>query len=293
MKMFNTTSKSLVIGASLLIAAGFVNAQGTLSDNGNTRDLGQSTFYSTSGASPSGSGFLGARSLTYTPTVGASSTFWAYCIDPRTGTGFPSTGYSASSLSSFLSGASNSGYAQQVANTGTGYAGFGLNTSSGAQTAVFNNLVNLYSHAYTDAIGGALATATQADSAKAAAFGMAVWEIIMQDGAGGFSRTTNNVRSNGGDNTSGNPGSDSVEAWTNAYLSALNTNSWGNVNGANLNAVTNFTYTVWSDTAPGLQNFLQVSSGSNNTVPLPGTLALVGLALLGAARVSRQRAIAA
>lgn len=298
MTVFNTTIKSTAVGAAMLLIAGIAAAQ-TLSDNGTTRDLGQDTFYSAYGSAPGGAGFVGAKSLTYTPVSGASSTFWAYCIDPRTNAGFPSTSYTSTSLSNFLNGTTTSAYAAQVGSN-TNYSGLNLGGSNSTeaaakQSAVYNNLVNLYSHAYLDAIGTANPGTTQSSSsAKAAAFGMAVWEIIMQDG-GTLSRTTGNMRSNGGDNTSGNPGSDSVEAWTNAYLNALNTNSWTGMNGTtlDLSASTNFTYTVWYDVpSPGKQNFLQVAlAGNGNSVPVPGTLALVGLALVGAARLSRRRLI--
>lgn len=294
MTVFNTTIKSTAFGAAMLLVAGFAGAQ-TLSDNGTGRDLGQDTYYNAYGGSPSGYGFVGAKSLTYT-SGGSSSTFWAYCIDPRTNAGFPSTSYTSSSLASFLNGTTGSAYAAQVGSN-TNYNGLnlgGANNTEAAikQAAVFTNLVNLYSHAYLDAIGSASPTANQpATSAKAAAFGMAVWEIIMQDNSGGFSRTTNNMRSNG----SSNSGSDDIDTWTNAYLSALNNNSWTSVNGTNLSATTNFNYTVWYDVpSPGKQNFLQVSlPGSGLNVPEPGTIALVGLALIGATRLSRRRATSA
>lgn len=289
MNVFSISKKALAVGAMFLLSAGVASAVNTLSDNG-ANALGTSLYYSSSGATPTGTGWVGARSLTYTPGVGAASTFWAYCIDPKTSAGFPSTAYVSTNLATFMNGTATSGYAQQVANTGTGYAGLNLNVTAAGQTAVMNNLISLFSHAYNDAIGTALPTTTQVASAKAAAFGMAVWEIIMQNNATGFSRTTGTMRSEGTTLAS----VDSADQWLDAYLNALNTGVWTSVNGANLSTTTSFTYTVWSDTAPGAQNFLQVTpGGSSSSVPVPGTLALAGFALFGAARVSRRRTVEA
>ncbi len=298
MTVFNTTIKFTAVGAAMLLVSGLAGAQG-LADNG-TWPLGGNTAYTSGGAAgsitPNGtysSGWVGARSFTYTPSVGSSSTFWAYCIDPKTG-GVPNgtTNYSSTSLDSFLTGGSSSGYATQV--TGTGYSG--MSTTAATQQNVLNKLTDLYSHAYLDAIGtavpqGALGQSTY--SAKAAAFGMVVWEIIMQDQvSGNYSASTGRMRSNG----SSNSNSDDIQTWTNAYLTALNTGNWGNVNNSvDLTTVTAFQYTIWSDTpAPGRQNFLQVTlPGTGLSVPEPGTIALVGLALIGATRLSRRRAISA
>lgn len=291
MNVISFSKKSLAIGAMFLLSAGMASAVDTLSDN-STKALGASLFYTNNNTAVTSTtgGWVGARSLTYTPGVGAASTFWAYCIDPKTSAGFPSTAYSSTNLATFMNGTAGSGYATQVANTGTGYAGLNLNVTATGQSTVMNNLVSLFSHAYNDAIGTALPTTNASSSAKAAAFGMAVWEIIMQNNATGFSRTTGSMRSEG--TTYGSV--DSADQWLDAYLSALNTGNWTNVNGANLSAATTFTYTVWSDTAPGAQNFLQVTpSGSGSSVPVPGTLALAGFALFGVARVSRRRTVEA
>ena len=68
-----------------------------------------------------------------------------------------------------------------------------------------------------------------------------------------------------------------------AYLTALTSNSWGSVNGANLTTATSYLYTVYFDPNPhAAQNFLSVANAPPVSVPEPGSLALVGLALVGA-----------
>lgn len=205
-----------------------------------------------------------------------SSTFMAYCIDPLTY--FDSTqAYSTTTLDNFLNGTTSSGYASEIGRSG--YSGYNLSNSSTTQSKVLADLKELYSWAYTD---------SQTSSAKAAAFGMAVWEIIMQDsGAGGtsYSASAGQMRSLG---SSTGVTNDSVDVATGSYLTALNSNNWTTLLGASA-AQTNWTYTVYYDpTSPFTQNFIKVTAPSTPSAPEPGSLALVGLALTGAYQARRR-----
>lgn len=206
-----------------------------------------------------------------------TSTFWAYCIDPKTTTKWGQANtYASASLNSFLNTPLNNtnpastGYQQQM--SGGGYGGLSYSIQNTA--LVETSLMSLFSHAYDDS----LTTAT-----KAAAFGYAVWEIM---GESTYARTSGALKSRG---TTASADSDALETQINAYLSALTANSWANVNGANLSAATSYVYTVYYDpTTHTAQNFIKVTP--TPAVPEPATLALVGAALLGMTSVSRRRA---
>jgi hypothetical protein len=152
---------------------------------------------------------------------------------------------------------------------------------------VKNELVSLYSHAYADSLTSIL---------KAQAFAYVVWEI-MGDAINASSRTTGAIQSAGTSLTLTGT-ADPLEGQIDAYLAALSSNSWTAVNGANLSTATTYAYTVYYDPATTAsphqaQNFLVVTPGSGGatggTVPVPGSLALAGLGLIGLAGVQRRK----
>jgi len=220
-------------------------------------------------------------------TVGTTN-YQAYCIDPPTSFAWDVAGaYTTASLNNFLNTPLTgglTGYQQQFASSG--YAGTGLTSQN--TTTVLNNLTNLYSHAYNDSFESTI---------KAEAFSYVIWEIV-GDAVNANSRTSGALRSAGTDSTSfavGNAGRDELEIQIDAYLAALSSASWTNVNGANLSTTANYVYTVFYDPATSGsphsgQNFLTVTPGSGGSVPVPGSLALAGLGLMGLVRVQRRRA---
>ncbi len=273
--MFSTHLIKISAAFAVAFAFGSAGAQ-TLAATGNVK--GTNTFYGTNDPTVGTSTYIAGRELTFN----GGSPFWAFCIDPGTGTALPNT-YSTMSLDSFLNGTATSAYQQQLSRTG--YATWtGLSTTTATQTLVRNDLKELFSYAYNDAMGSAT---------KAAAFGMAVWEIILQDGGTGgttYARTTGRLGSYGSINDTltavGSENNvDGVDTQTNTYLNALNTGNWS---GIGLATATNWNYTVYFDsTSPFSQTFIGVNTPG---VPEPGTAALAALALLGAARFSRRNA---
>ena len=263
-----TKSQTVKLTLGLLAAAAcsFVGAQ-TLSAAGGNKYT--STNYSNNSGSSFGNGSVGALDFNYN----GGSTFWAYCIDPGTGAILPGV-YTTSTLDVFLNGTGTSGYQQEIARGGI-YTG--LSTSAASQALVLADLKELWSHAYSDSL---------TSNVKSAAFGMAAWEIIMQNGGvsgNAYSISAGSMQSHGSTSAIDN---DSLELQTTSYLSALSTNNW---NGIGLNATTAWTYTVYFDgSAPVSQTFLQVTSNSGASVPEPGSFALAGLALLGVASARRR-----
>lgn len=182
------TQHLIKISAAIAVAfaLGSAGAQ-TLSATGNV--LGTNTFYGTNNPTVGTSTYAPGREMTFN----GGSPFWAFCIDPGTGTALPST-YSTMSLDSFLNGTATSAYQQQLGRTGYTGTWTGLTTTTATQTLVRNDLKELFSYAYNDALSSAT---------KAAAFGMAVWEIILQDGGTGgttYARTTGRLGSYGSTN---------------------------------------------------------------------------------------------
>lgn len=260
--------------ASLWVVAGAANAQVTLSNSGSA---GSTTYYSFNNWSTYGS---------YSPRLTLSdgtSSFQAYCIDPKTGVTFPNQFSVITGLDNFFGG-TTSAYATQIARTG--YSGMGLSNDAATQTAVKNNLIELFSYAYNDSL---------LNATNAAAFGMAVWEIILQDGSAnnsgtGFAYNAGRLSNRGTNTTQDN---DAVEARTSAYLSALSNNTWGTGSTTGLGTATNWTYTVYYDnTSPSAQSFIRVTSGGSGGggVPVPATLALAGLGLVLAQRARAKSA---
>jgi len=259
----------------LAVAATGVHAQITLTNPGPSRgaDVAMNNF---AGGTSYGNQWVGALSL----SANGGSPFWAYCIDPKTGVGFPSGSiYTAASLASFMSDVSgyqgqmqSSGYTAAMASGGYGYQ---------SNTAVVSSrLQSLFSYAYADSLSSA---------AKAAAFGYVVWEIMGSSTSVSLARTGSGLATAGSDGTVSNftaTTGDSLERGIDQLITAINTNTAAGWASIGLTTATNYIYTVYYDAAPHhSQNFITV-----RTVALPGTLAMVGLALFGMGLLRRRNA---
>ncbi len=199
-----------------------------------------------------------------------NSNFWVYCLDPLTATNLPGS-YTTTSLSNFVTGGAYESLFNKPAYTKSTIQPYYDNQNTGT---VLNRLSALYEHAYSDSLTSSL---------KSAAFQYAVWEI---EGESSLSTTAGGLRYTGGSGTFRNQ--------ADAYLTALTSGNWSNVNGVNLTTTTNYTFTVYaSNPLGGSQTFLRVTpktgNGTPNEVSTPGSLALAGLGLFGLAFSRRRR----
>jgi MYXO-CTERM domain-containing protein len=272
--MNNTIIFAKRLGLSLGLAAlslVSVSAQAqTLYDGSGTNKTGS---YSVKfGTRDSASTSMGALSVSMNSNQ--NNSFWVYCFDPLNGTNLPTT-YQTVGLENFVTSASGSPTYQALFSASP-YNSTSLNTSSDStsykmrdKTQVYNNLVELYSHAYVDSL-----SSTQ----KSAAFQYAIWSILGED-PGRYSATSGGLQHTGSDLN--------FRAQAEAYLTAVNNNSWSLVNGAVLTATTSYTYTVYASSPLGSsQTFLAVTPKPPTGVsePTSALLAAIGLAAIGLSR---------
>jgi hypothetical protein len=266
---FRTWAAVLVLGAT----AGLAQAQITLTNPGGS--IGAGTYlnnFAGGATSTTGTTWTGALKL----SANGGSQFWAYCIDPKTGVSFPSGMYTSASLSSFF--ADVNGYQGEMQSAGytstMATAGYGYQTN---KAVVQSRIENLYKYAYNDSLTSAT---------KAAAFGYALWDIMGSSTAANLSRTGDALRSAGSTMAlTDATGVDLISDQIDKLFSALNTGTAAAWAGIGLGTATNYIYTVYYDPAPhASQNFLTATK-----VPEPASLALVTLALVGGAVVTRRR----
>jgi hypothetical protein len=281
--------KRTVLSVATLVAVGFVgsaqavnlvNETNSATPTSGELQPGSSSYVNTSGGTTYGL----SRGVQILRESTSAQQFQAYCIDPRTTANF-SYEYATTDLNTFFTGGAggyaSSAYHNQLNNGKYANLLSGGKDNLAGGTAVRNNLNELFSYAYADSL--------QSDT-NATAFGLAVWEIIMQDGSSatsGFSATTNQFRAKGSTNALDN---DAIESRFNTYLSALNAaNEAGGWSNIGLGSKSNYSYTVYYTSAPSFgQNFIRANP--TGSVPVPGSLALAGIALIGMVRVRRSKA---
>lgn len=281
--------KRTVLSVATLVAVGFVgsaqavnlvNETNSATPTSGELQPGSSSYVNTSGGTTYGL----SRGVQILRESTSAQQFQAYCIDPKTTTNF-SYEYATTDLNTFFTGGSggyaSSGYHNQLNNGKYANLLSGGKDNLAGGTAVRDNLNELFSYAYADSLQS---------GTNATAFGLAVWEIIMQDGtsaSAGFSATAGQFRAMGSTNANDN---DAIQSRFNTYLSALNAaNEAGGWSNIGLGSKSNYSYTVYYTSAPSFgQNFIRANPTSS--VPVPGSLALAGIALIGMVRVRRSKA---
>lgn len=281
--------KRTVLSVATLVAVGFVgsaqavnlvNETNSATPTSGELQPGSSSFVNTSG----GTTYVSSRGVQILRESTSAQMFQAYCIDPKTAANISSNAYATTDLDTFFTGGaggySTSGYHKQLTNGNYNTLVANGKDDLAGGTAVRNNLNELFSYAYADSLQS---------GTNATAFGLAVWEIIMQDGtsaSSGFSASAGQFRARGLTSANDN---DAVQARFNTYLSALNSaNEAGGWSSIGLGSKTNYSYTVYFDAvSPYSQNFIRANPTSS--VPVPGSLALAGIALIGMVRVRRSK----